>query len=132
MTLPDAWLETSAPGKLPVWTVVSGRTFQRRYQVQHGTPLAATDLTGCTVDASISDRQGNTLAIMTATITTPLTGWIKVTLTPTETEAVPFPTDHPPKSNREIVGRADIVITDGTNRISIGMADVELVRGEAA
>lgn len=132
MSLPDAWLETSSPGKLPVWTVVSGRTFQRRYQIQAGTPLAATDLTGCSVDASIADRQGNTLAVLAATITTPATGWIKVSLTPTDTEGIQFPADHAPKSNREIIGRADIVINDGVQRVSIGLADVELVRGEAA
>ena len=132
MSLPDEWLETSAPGKLPVWKVVSGRTFQRRYQLQNGFPLAGTDLTGCTVAASISDRQGNTLVITKATIIAPLTGWIKVTITPTETGSIQFPTDHAPKSNCEIIGRADIVITDGSNLVSIGMADVELVRGEAA
>lgn len=133
MSLPDAWLETSSPGKLPTWSVVSGRTFQRRYQVQAGTPLAAVPLTGCTVSAEICDRTGATIIVMTATITDAANGWIKVSLTPTETEGISFPDDHPPKSNKEIIGRSDIVITDSAGaRISVGMADVELIRGESA
>lgn len=132
MTLPTAWLETTAPAKLPIWSVVSGRTFQRSLQIQSGAPLVPVDLTDCTAQAVISDRTGTLIIAMTATITDDINGWVQVRLTPTQTEAMGFPADHPPGSNRAIIGRADVVITDASNdKVSVGQCDVELIRGEA-
>ena len=133
MALPDAWLEIESPGAFPAWTVVSGRTFQRRYQVQAGAPLVAVPLTGCTVSAEIADRFGSTIVVMTAAVTDAANGWVRVRLTPAETGGMSFSADQPIKANRGIIGRADVVVTDSNgDRVSIGMADVELLRGESA
>lgn len=133
MALPDAWLETTRPAPLPEWVIVSGRTFQRRFQVQAGTPLQAVSLAGCSVECEINDRRGGKIIILDADVTDAPNGWIRVRLTPAQTAGIPFQGDRPPETATQVIGRGDVVITDGNgDRVSVGIADVRLQRGESA
>lgn len=129
VALPDAWLESERPAQIGRWRIVTGRTFQRRVQMQAGSPLSAVPLTDCTVSCALNDKTGTLVAYLDADITDAANGWIRVRMEPDTTAAIVWPSD----DTRNLVGgyRLDIVVTDTNgDRVSVVSAEIEIMRGE--
>lgn len=128
--LSDTIKRTTKPGRMPIELFVGGeaQSFQRDIQILVGDPATAEPLTDVTPSAEIRSLEDDLLVEMTCTVTDAANGWVRVSLTAAQANAITWPDDGPIRGSRAVRGRWHLRLDDGTTNMPVIAGDVTVTR----